>query len=211
MVSITPLLLLLFLCQACAFAPISGSLFAVGRGIGGSPASSSVVGIVTVTTSSSSLFSSPTPTGDRPPPRRTLKKRKNKRRRKMDELSKNIRGMSTDSSVIHGGKKAWDLVENDIESDVEIRPVRRRDAVEAGLDYWIDESELERERQRKVALKNRKSMEGVISKKKLREEVVAPYKQNWIGLFSVVIVVLSAIGTNFPELLQVPVIPIPDL
>ena len=46
---------------------------------------------------------------------------------------------------------------------------------------------------------------------KLREEVVAPYKQNWIGILSVAIVVLSAIGTSFPELLQIPVIPIPDL
>ncbi len=54
-------------------------------------------------------------------------------------------------------------------------------------------------------------MEGEISKQKLREEVVAPYKQNWIGLFSVLIVVLSTIVTKFPEMMQIPVIPIPDL
>ena len=57
----------------------------------------------------------------------------------------------------------------------------------------------------------KKSMEGSISKERLREEVVAPYKQNWIGIFSVFIVMLSAIATKFPELLQIPVIPIPDL
>jgi hypothetical protein len=54
-------------------------------------------------------------------------------------------------------------------------------------------------------------MEGSISKDKLREEMVAPYKQNWIGLFSVLIVVLSTIVTKFPEVMQIPVIPIPDL
>ena len=58
---------------------------------------------------------------------------------------------------------------------------------------------------------NTMSAVGAISKEKLRAEVVAPYKQNWIGLFSVFIVILSAIGTKFPELLQGPLIPIPDL
>ena len=54
-------------------------------------------------------------------------------------------------------------------------------------------------------------MEGSISKDKLRNEVVAPYKQNWIGMISMFIAILSVIGSKFPELLQVPVIPIPDL
>jgi hypothetical protein len=54
-------------------------------------------------------------------------------------------------------------------------------------------------------------MEGEISKEKLRKEVVAPYKQNWIGIFSLIIVLLSTIVTSFPELMQIPVIPIPDL
>eukprot|EP00970_Alexandrium_tamarense_P003633 scaffold570_cov169-Alexandrium_tamarense.AAC.15 len=40
--------------------------------------------------------------------------------------------------------------------DVETRPIRRRDAVEAGLDYWMDDGDLERERQRRIAVKNRK-------------------------------------------------------
>ena len=98
---------------------------------------------------------------------------------------------------------------------IEIRPIRRRDAVEKGLDYWIDDNDLQQfEKAKRIAYKNRiKSMEvgGSISKEKLKEEVVAPYKQNWIGLFSVVIVVLSMIGRQFPELLQNPIIPIPDL
>ncbi len=53
--------------------------------------------------------------------------------------------------------------------------------------------------------------EQQISREKLKEEMAAPYKQNWIGLLSVGVVVLSAIATRFPELLNVPIIPIPDL
>mmetsp|Transcript_2915 Transcript_2915/g.6034 ORF Transcript_2915/g.6034 Transcript_2915/m.6034 type:complete len:227 (+) Transcript_2915:122-802(+) len=136
----------------------------------------------------------------RPPPRRALKKRKNKRREKMDQLLR---------------KTGFDSGEDDEFLEdlgyIETRPMRRVDAVEAGLDYWIDETDLEKERQRRIATKNRKSMEGEISKQKLREEVVAPYKQNWIGVFSVLMVVLSTIVTKFPETMQIPVIPIPDL
>lgn len=54
-------------------------------------------------------------------------------------------------------------------------------------------------------------MEGQISRDKLKDEVIAPYKQNWIGIFSVMIIILSTIITTFPELMQIPVIPIPDL
>jgi hypothetical protein len=54
-------------------------------------------------------------------------------------------------------------------------------------------------------------MEGEISRDKLRREVVAPYKQNWIGIFSVIVIILSTIATKFPEVMQIPVIPIPDL
>ena len=48
-------------------------------------------------------------------------------------------------------------------------------------------------------------------KDKLWTEVFAPYKQNCIGVFSVVIILLATIVTNFPELLNQPVIQIPDL
>jgi len=81
----------------------------------------------------------------RPPPRRALKKRKNKRREKMDQL---LRKTGFDSG-------------DDVEfledlGYIETRPMRRVDAVEAGLDYWIDETDLEKERQRRIATKNRK-------------------------------------------------------
>ena len=60
-------------------------------------------------------------------------------------------------------------------------------------------------------IKQQKAMEGSISKDRLRDEVVAPYKQNWIGLFSMVIVILSTIVIKFPEVIETPIIKIPDL
>ena len=50
-----------------------------------------------------------------------------------------------------------------------------------------------------------------MSKEKLISEVVAPYKQNWIGLMSVAVIILAAIVTNFPEVLENPAINFPDL
>ena len=77
----------------------------------------------------------------------------------MDKLSQNIRGINNnnkDSQHISSGSdnNISQLLDDDL--DVEVRPIRRRDAVEAGLDYWIDDGDLERERQRRIAVKNRK-------------------------------------------------------
>ena len=65
--------------------------------------------------------------------------------------------------------------------------------------------------EREEAIKNRKAMEGEISKEKLKSEIVAPYKENWIGIFSVFIFAITVIVISFPELVELPVIPIPDL
>ena len=54
-------------------------------------------------------------------------------------------------------------------------------------------------------------MEGEIPKKKLQQEIVAPYKQNWIGLISVAVIVIATIISQNPELFESPLIPIPDL
>ena len=93
----------------------------------------------------------------------------------------------------------------------EIRPLIKSEMIEAGEDYWIDEKDLEAERQRILGVKNRKAMEGEVPKEKLWSEVKAPYKQNWIGYFSVMIAILSVIIIQFPELLEQPTIQIPDL
>ena len=93
----------------------------------------------------------------------------------------------------------------------ESRPLVPSRSKEAGEDYWIDEKDLEEENLRLQAIANRKSMEGEVPKEKLWSEVKAPYKQNWIGIVSVVILSLAVIISQFPELLENPVIPIPDL
>lgn len=84
-------------------------------------------------------------------------------------------------------------------------------AKEAGQDYWIDPQDLEKERVREAAIKNRKALEGEVPKEKLMSEVTAPYKQNWIGYFSVFVAILSVIVIKFPELLDQPKIIFPDL
>jgi hypothetical protein len=126
------------------------------------------------------------------------------------------------------GPSYYDDYDDPSMMDVEIRPIRRRDAVEAGLDYWMDEADLSRERRRRIDIRDRRRRKyatssssttttttsgsgGGMSTDRLREEVVAPYKQNWIGWLSIFFVAMSTIVTKFPELLQIPIIPIPDL
>ena len=131
----------------------------------------------------------------------------------------NRRGRRTGNSVdntstkqIH--KNNQEVNNNNSIVESELRPLVRAKKVEAGEDYWIDEAELQKSLQRKIDIQNRKSAMprvGEISKERLRTEVVAPYKQNWIGLFSIGIIVLATIVTNFPELLVTPLIQIPDL
>ena len=50
-----------------------------------------------------------------------------------------------------------------------------------------------------------------MSDEKLKREIAAPYKDNWIGVFSLLIAGLSILVVAFPELLEIPSIPIPDL
>mmetsp|Transcript_18707 Transcript_18707/g.42565 ORF Transcript_18707/g.42565 Transcript_18707/m.42565 type:complete len:231 (-) Transcript_18707:2332-3024(-) len=98
-------------------------------------------------------------------------------------------------------------------------PSVRRDM---GEDYWIDPVDLERE-QRRIEEQEKQRQKVVasiasgnggdtISQEKLMTEVKAPYRQNWIGYFSVMVAVLSIIVSQFPELLEpTPTIRFPDL
>jgi hypothetical protein len=90
----------------------------------------------------------------------------------------------------------------------EFRPLVSSRSKELGEDYWIDEKDLERERQR---IASRPLDPGQIPEQKLWKEVLSPYRQNWIGYISVVFVILATIITKFPELLSTPPITIPDL
>ena len=98
----------------------------------------------------------------------------------------------------------------------EVRPLVPSVRRDLGEDYWIDPVDLEKERQREKerALRELKYKGGdtkMIPKEKLWTEVKAPYRQNWIGYFSVVIAILSVIVLQFPELLDTPTIQFPDL
>jgi len=52
-------------------------------------------------------------------------------------------------------------------------------------------------------------MEGEIPKQKLQMNVVATYKQNWIGAILVFVIFLATIIKDFPDFLQCPLIHIP--
>lgn len=94
----------------------------------------------------------------------------------------------------------WDTAES--------RPLIKSSAQESGEDYWIDEEELRKVQEQSVPPKR---LEGQVTDEKLWSEVLSPYRQNWIGIFSVTIAVLAVIVTQFPEMLQTPLIQIPDL
>ena len=130
-------------------------------------------------------------------PRRNLKKRPRRRDK---------RGGGTFIQLPSDSDK-----QDAMEGETEWRPLAKSRAIESGQDYWMDETELRKVQERERALKNRKLSIGEMPREKLRTEVVAPYKQNWIGWFSVGIVMFATIVSQFPELLNTPVIPIPDL
>jgi hypothetical protein len=135
-----------------------------------------------------------TPLGSSRQPRRNLQKRRR-------------RGQSSSSESSSGNTKADD--DDQFWNQAEFRPLLADRQKEQGEDYWMDEEEFARERERKAAMRAREP--GQVSDEKLWGEVLSPYKQNWIGFFTVFIIVLVTIVTQFPELLNYPVISIPDL
>lgn len=151
---------------------------------------------------SSIILSAKTLPSPRPPPRRNLKKRPGRqgRDRRNSKMAPFTNGNNDATSVI---EFPWEIAE--------VRPMIKAKSIEAGTDYWIDEEELAKSIERERAIKNRKAMESEISQEKLKTEIAAPYKQNWIGLLSTVVVVLAFIVKQFPELLVPPSIPFPDL
>ena len=135
----------------------------------------------------SGLYAQPPP-GQRQP-RRKLQKRQRRREKQQ--------GGNFDDS---DDDEQWETAD--------LRPLVLSRSKELGEDYWIDEKDLQRERQR---MASRPPDPGQIPEKKLWKEVLSPYRQNWIGLISVGFVVLATIVTKFPELLSTPSITIPDL
>lgn len=149
----------------------------------------SVLGLATRSCSTwSSLYSTPRK------PRRSLQKRRKRNKNNGD----------TEYSFVNPAAEKDDFPWDTAES----RPLIAADKIEAGEDYWIDEVDLKKQEER---AKPPKRLEGQVTDEKLWGEVLSPYRQNWIGLFSVLVVALGVIVTQFPELLQSPTITIPDL
>ena len=75
---------------------------------------------------------------------------------------------------------------------------------EQGEDYWLDPAQIraeqaESKRREKYLLKNKK--DGY-SEAKLREEIVAPYKNNFIGATVIGIGIIAVVFSQFPGLLE---------
>jgi hypothetical protein len=100
-------------------------------------------------------------------------------------------------------------VEDTIWRTGEVRPLIADYAKEKGQDYWIPQEDYVKYQRLEEARRLRDP--GQVSNEKLMKEVLSPYKQNWIGVISVSIVVIATLIKNFPELLTSPSILIPDL
>lgn len=152
---------------------------------------------------STALFASKL--GQRRQARRDLPKRRN-RRNEGNTASQQQKIANSPKSNTKGSDNSNLWSENS-----ELRPLILSQKREAGVDYWIDPYELKKQKEREDAWK-RLPTENQIPQDKLWTEVLSPYKQNWIGLISVVIVVIAFIVKNFPEVMNPPIISnVPDM
>mmetsp|Transcript_33080 Transcript_33080/g.80400 ORF Transcript_33080/g.80400 Transcript_33080/m.80400 type:complete len:261 (-) Transcript_33080:1480-2262(-) len=153
----------------------------------------------------SSLHMSSKPPSPSRQPRRMLQKRTN-RQKKRHSFNNQVLSSKTAET------KKSAMTE-------EIRPLIKSVSRERGTDYWIDPADYEREVRREQErlerlqqLRKGGKNNDKISDEKLWSEVKAPYKQNWIGYFSVMVAILSMLLTKFPELLEpTTIIQYPDL
>lgn len=146
--------------------------------------------------SRSSTFLCSTPSRQ---PRRNLVKRSKGRRRQGKSVERSSPTSTEDDTF-------WETAES--------RPLLSARSKELGQDYWVDQQALEKhvqiEEARRLMRENAQQV-GQIPDEKLWTEVLSPYKQNWIGFISVFFVVIAVIVKEFPELLNYPVISLPDL
>lgn len=139
-------------------------------------------------------------------PRRTLKKIRSRQNKSNKNFNNNTKKNNENSYV--NNRASDDIIDDEEFWNIsESRPMVASTSVLAGEDYWMDDKDLQKSLEREQKFANRKSMEGEITQEKLKQEIAAPYKQNWIGFISVGIIVLVVIGSQFPEVLQIPLIP----
>ncbi|GAX13677.1 hypothetical protein FisN_14Lu323 [Fistulifera solaris] len=135
---------------------------------------------------STTLFSAP-------PPRKARRDLKKRRNRVRDLLT----GRSPEDAAF------WEQSES--------RPLISSNAKEKGQDYWVDEEALKREQEREAARIAARQSGKQVPDEKLWGEILSPYRQNWIGFISVFIITIAFIIQNFPELVENPIIQLPDL
>jgi hypothetical protein len=144
-------------------------------------------------------------------PRRNLQKRPRKNRKTpiseqqihlIDYNDKNIGSLRKQRSLRHPQYNQDEFPWETAERRTFISAVAR----EAGEDYWIDMEELKRIQDTEQRMKVRRRDTDQISDQKLWIEVLSPYKQNWIGLISVSMIVFAFIFKYFPEVIDPPVI-----
>ena len=155
-------------------------------------------------------------------PRRMLKKRTLKegdgRRRNRNRRNRHAETSSTGMGGMFPGIMSSNKSTNANTEEQEYRPLVASIRRDSGEDYWIDPKDLEREQRRKKEQEKQRAAflarkgDEVMPQEKLMTEVKAPYQQNWIGYFSLMVAVLSIIVSQFPELLEpTPTIRFPDL
>jgi hypothetical protein len=174
---------------------------------------------------STCLFSTP-PSPQERQPRRFLQKRPRKNRKTLNfdpqqAFTNNDDRIqhSTGQSSISRRYRQQQQVDDFPWDTAEIRTVISAAAREAGEDYWIDEIELqkiqEQQQQKQQLQQLRRTLQQqnyYISDSKLWYEILQPYKQNWIGLISVSIIIFAFIFKYFPEVIDPPIITnIPDI
>ena len=149
-----------------------------------------------------------------------------KRRRKRNRRNRHAEATSSFGTILPGiitnpddttniSSNENNAIQNKLVAAVrqEYRPLVPSVRRDMGEDYWIDPEDLERDqRRREEKEKQRIFLGNRTQKEKLMTEVKAPYRQNWIGYFSLMVAVLSIIVSQFPELLEpTPLTRFPDL
>ena len=156
-------------------------------------------------TSTTSVYSTPSPPQRQP--RRNLQKRPRKNR-KLSISDQQQHNNADYTTTKYGSTSSYRPQNEDFPWDTaESRTIISATAREAGEDYWIDVEEMKRveeqeRRQRRIKPRD----PNQIPDQKLWIEVLRPYKQNWIGLISVSIIVFAFIFKYFPEVIDPPII-----
>lgn len=72
-----------------------------------------------------------------------------------------------------------------------------------GTDYWMDEKDMKKEQAAKQVKQRKAAAPDQFPKERIRDEIVSPYKNNWILFIAITIFSLAFFVYLFPEELQV--------